>query len=467
MRRILDAIDSALDTGQTVYVHCWGGVGRTGTVIGCWLVRHGRSGQAALREVATLYSAMSEAKRRRHPRSPETESQRRMIAHWETIERRALASASTPDSTSRRDTSHTYSASHARGCLLGGAVGDALGAPVEFLSWKEIERRYGPDGIHDVDEAYGRVGAITDDTQLTLFTAEGVLRGIVRGNLRGIGGPSSTLPYAYMRWLYTQDGKLPLAMEGSTAQLILGEEEGSVSWLLALPELHHRRAPGNTCLGALRSLDPSEGELATNDSKGCGGVMRVAPIALIPDVERESAFALACEAAAITHGHPTGRLAAGAFVWLLACLRGGMSLERAVEDTIARVSREPDHAETVRALEAALALHRRGQPPTPELVESLGGGWVAEEALAIAVYAALAAEGDFERGVRIAVNHSGDSDSTGSMAGQIIGVRFGEAAIPRRWLARLELRDVIASIADDLVAGYRDDEEWWARYPGC
>jgi ADP-ribosylglycohydrolase len=195
--------------------------------------------------------------------------------------------------------------------------------------------------------------------------------------------------------------------------------------------------------------------------------MRVASIALIQDAEPESAFALASEAAAITHGHPTGPLAAGAFVWLLVRLRDEMSLENAVQDTIARVSRETDHAETVRALEAALALHRRGQRATPGLVESLGGGWIAEEALANAVYAALVAEGDFERGVRVAVNHSGDSDSTGSMAGQILGLMFGETAIPRRRLARLELRDVITSVADDLVVGYRDDEEWWARYPGC
>ena len=86
MRRILDAIDSALDTGQTVYVHCWGGVGRTGTVIGCWLVRHGRNGEEALKEVQLLYGSMSDAKRRKHPRSPETEAQRRMIARWQTVE---------------------------------------------------------------------------------------------------------------------------------------------------------------------------------------------------------------------------------------------------------------------------------------------------------------------------------------------------------------------------------------------
>jgi ADP-ribosylglycohydrolase len=382
-----------------------------------------------------------------------------MIMRWETVERGVPGV--------RRSVIHRRGASQARGCLLGGAVGDALGAPVEFLSWPEIERRYGPDGIRVMGEAYGRVGAITDDTQMTLFTAEGVLRGIVRGNDRGIGGPSSTLPYAYMRWLYTQDGRLPPQLDASTARLILGEEEGSVSWLLALRELHARRAPGNTCLSALRALDPGEGAPATNDSKGCGGVMRVAPIALVRDVDQESAFALACEAAAITHGHPTGQLAAGAFAWLLAGLRDGMPLESAVQHTIRRLTNEEAHAETTTALEAALALHRRGQPPTPQLVESLGGGWIAEEAMAIAVYAALVAEGDFERGVRIAVNHSGDSDSTGSMAGQILGLMLGEEAIPRRWLARLELSEVVATAAEDLAVGYRDDQEWRERYPGC
>jgi ADP-ribosyl-[dinitrogen reductase] hydrolase len=84
-----------------------------------------------------------------------------------------------------------------RGCLLGGAVGDALGAPVEFLRRKEILRQFGPEGIAAYQSAYGRLGAITDDTQMTLFTAEGVLRAYVRGALRGICHPPSVIEYAY------------------------------------------------------------------------------------------------------------------------------------------------------------------------------------------------------------------------------------------------------------------------------
>ncbi|MBL8385038.1 MAG: hypothetical protein JNM90_18290 [Burkholderiales bacterium] len=79
-RRILDRIDALLAVDAVPYVHCWGGVGRTGTVIGCWLVRHGRSGAEALEVIAAHWQTM--AKRHRHPRSPETEAQRRFVLDW-------------------------------------------------------------------------------------------------------------------------------------------------------------------------------------------------------------------------------------------------------------------------------------------------------------------------------------------------------------------------------------------------
>src|SRR5579883_1882250 len=127
------------------------------------------------------------------------------------------------------------------GCLLGGAVGDALGAPVEFWSLAEIRGRLGPAGVTEYLPAYGRRGAITDDTQMTLFTAEGLLRADNRGREKGIADPLAVVHRAYLRWLRTQDERPPARPD---------PEDG---WLLALPELHSRRAPGNTCLSALRS----------------------------------------------------------------------------------------------------------------------------------------------------------------------------------------------------------------------
>lgn len=368
------------------------------------------------------------------------------------------------DAQCHREQSPPSLVERSRGCLLGGAVGDALGAPVEFMPWSVIRERYGEAGIQEYARAYGRIGAITDDTQMTLWTAEGTIRGLTRSHERGIGGPMSVIPRSYLRWLYTQDGRLPTHVE--QPELILGGDHARPGWLLGVKELHSRRAPGTTCLSALRDSDADLWGGADNDSKGCGGVMRVAPLALVPVGSMEARFEEACRAAAVTHGHPTGILASGALVWMLSLLCEQVSLEHAVVETIARVEREPSSEETIDALRAAMRLAVSGREPTPSAVESLGGGWTAETALAIGTYAALVAGRDFERAIRLAVNHSGDSDSTGSIAGQIVGTQVGVQGIPERWLGQLELREVIEALAEDLVKEPFAEDDWWERYPG-
>lgn len=341
-------------------------------------------------------------------------------------------------------------ATRVRGCLLGGAVGDALGAPVEFMSIQEIRARYGPQGIADFDTAYGKVGAITDDTQMTLFTAEGLLRASTRWSQRGICHVPSVIFNAYRRWLHTQS----LTEPGFDTALLDG-------WLVTIPELHARRAPGRTCVTALQSGKAGTTTDPINGSKGCGGVMRAAPAGLVGG----NAFSLGCESAALTHGHPSGWLAAGALADIVEQVVRGASLEDAIAYAMRLLRDAPEGHECVRAVGRAVDLVSAG-PPSPDIVHQLGGGWTAEDALAIAVYCALAAGDDFEAGVRLAVNHDGDSDSTGAITGNILGARLGIDAIPRRWLERLELRAAIEQVADDLVAITSDDDDMAARYPG-
>ena len=90
-----------------------------------------------------------------------------------------------------------------RACLFGGAMGDALGAEIEFWSLERIRARF-PRGLTELPPHDGRAGRITDDTQMTLFTAEGLLRADVRWNHKGICHPPSVLHHAYIRWLHTQ-----------------------------------------------------------------------------------------------------------------------------------------------------------------------------------------------------------------------------------------------------------------------
>jgi ADP-ribosylglycohydrolase len=353
--------------------------------------------------------------------------------------------------TSRKASTRRSRAAY-RGCLLGGAAGDALGAPVEFLDLATIRRRHGPRGVTDLVAGDWPAGTVTDDTQMTLFTAEAMIRGLQRFNERGIASAAGVARRAYLRWLHTQGESV--------------SEDVLDGWLVEVKGLHVRRAPGATCLSALRAGGHGERGEPANDSKGCGGVMRVAPVGLAMG---DFSFSAACEIAAITHGHPTGQLAAGYLAEVIAGIVDGLDLRGAAKAAFGPLAEERGHEETSAAVRKALDLAEEGAP-TPSRVESLGGGWNAEEALAIGLYCALVAN-DFAHGVLLAVNHGGDSDSTGSIAGNLLGLVHGEGCIPKRWLERLELREVITRIADDLWEHFgreRSPEcDDWDRYPGC
>lgn len=328
--------------------------------------------------------------------------------------------------------------------MLGGAVGDALGAPVEFLGIDEIRRLYGETGITRYEEVYGRKGAITDDTQMTLFTAEGLILSKAR---REYLEQELTIPaiyHAYLRWLYTQDTdrQEQLINNHGTCAVIDGILTGH-------KDLFSQRAPGNSCLSSLRSGRMGTMENPINGSKGCGGVMRVAPIGLAYS-DSEKAFLLGCESAAITHGHPTGYLSSGFMASLISRIVSGESLMTATLDTIKILRQYSNHEESLAAVEDAVD-HPNRLKPSPEVIETLGAGWAAEEALSIGLYCAMASDGDFRTGVLLAVNHSGASDSTGSITGNILGAQYAADVIPNQWLSDLELKDVIEEIATDLI----------------
>lgn len=348
------------------------------------------------------------------------------------------------------------------GCLLGAAVGDALCKATARASVAGGRSRIGPSGVRPDGVVNGQVAAITAGTQMALFTAEGLLRAHARFVGRGICHAPSVVHHAYLRWLITQ-GVTPRARVASF-------EDWPDGWLVGCRQLWYRRAPGRTCLSALAEA-VELGDPAHNDSKGCGAVMRVAPVGLVcaaSDDGRFPAFDLGVEVARLTHGHRTGQLASGFFAHLVALLLTGQKLSPAVRDARRVVAARDASDETVRAIDAALALAESEEPPTPDAVGSLGSGWVAEEAVSIAIYCALSGR-SFEQGVCLAVNHVGDSNSTGSLAASLLGAAHGVAAIPERWLDALELREVIEEVGDDLAAlrdGRLDLERSFAKYPG-
>ena len=314
-----------------------------------------------------------------------------------------------------------------QGCLVGGAVGDALGYPVEFMSYESICHQFGPAGIRKYWlEETGGVALFSDDTQMTLFTAAGLLAEETGAGRRKI---RSTIHRSYVDWLHTQDRSV---------------EPYGISKLVDEQQLYSRRAPGNTCLSALRSGRKGTPSQPINGSKGCGGVMRVAPVGLW-EHDAERAAVLAADAAAITHGHPMGWIPAAALAWIVnQCVYGATS---SLAELVAGCADElpswplpaPDHAADMADQLRRAAELAANDVPDSRNIPLLGEGWVGDEALAIAVYACLRHPGDFSEAVIAAVNHGGDADSTGAIAGNIMGAWLGLKAIDRCWTDDLEL----------------------------
>ena len=397
------------------------------------------------------------------------------------------------------DKSRSYGAKQAarvadciRGSLMAGAAGDALGYEVEFMSHKAIVSRYGERGITRFELAPNGKALISDDTQMTLFTANGMLMGLTSGYMRGIGGrPEKYVDMAYLDWYYTQTGK--------KREMLI--DDWHPTWLRDLPEMAHLRAPGNTCLSACESL--FRDEEVRNNSKGCGGIMRVAPMALLDAAyasrgkhtySLEQLAEAGGEIAECTHKHPLGFLPAALLTVLLYKLVP-LSSKRIQTDIV------PIAVETLEILdhiyidkyetekrylrelsEKALRLAHSAISEV-DAIRQLGEGWTGEEAWAIALYCAVRHVDSVEEAIIASVNHDGDSDSTGSICGNIMGAIYGYEYIRRRNIfcpngreleQTLELSEIILALADDLYTGCiiseydpidtPEKQQWYERY---
>lgn len=359
--------------------------------------------------------------------------------------------------------------SRIHGCLLGGALGDSLGYAVEFDDISTIRARFGPAGLQDFSALDGG-SHFSDDTQMTLYTVDGLVEALEWANDGTAADANACVWLAYLRWLATQGVPVPPSAPAPQPR-----------WIDGQAALRHRRAPGNACLSGLAT-----GEMGTvyrpvnPESKGCGTVMRSAPFGLVPHIPAEAVYKLSSDAASLTHGHRSARQSAGTFSLLIHALIGGQSLHEAAEYALDHARGQADaEPALIERLERAVQLASVSGPEaatgrllSPEdLVRELGEGWVAEEALAVALYAVLATAAPrdtaaeaagvlagaagvahFREAIALAVNHSGDSDSTGSIAGNILGAYYGEEGLPAEWLESLEAPEVIREMAGQLVA---------------
>ena len=462
-----------------VYVHCWGGVGRTGTIIACYLSQNWKEPDLNL-VLDALRRNFSEMPKSAYKKTPETKEQIDFIKQFINI------------TTGYKDEKAKRVTDSIRGCLMAGATGDALGYEVEFMSRRAILSRFGEQGITKFTLDNKGKALISDDTQMTLFTANGMLMGLTRGYMRGIGGrPEEYVDGAYLDWYYTQTGK--------KKEILINDFH--YTWLRDLPEMAQCRAPGNTCLQACESM--FRREHVHNNSKGCGGIMRVAPMALLDagyasrDKNTYSLVELAeagGKIAECTHKHPLAFLPASLLTILLykvvpmAVKQVQEDIDRIINETLDMldliyIDKYESEKQYLRDLSEKAIRLAHSDISDADAIRELGEGWVAEETWAIALYSAVRHIDSVEDAIIASVNHDGDSDSTGSVCGNIMGAIYGYEHIKERNIFcpegklledTLELSEIILALANDLSTGCiisecnpidtPEKQQWYERY---
>lgn len=318
------------------------------------------------------------------------------------------------------------------GCIVGLAVGDALGYPAEFRRREQLLREIGPDGITDflsiTDPRFTRPfvagaqhppGTFTDDTQMTLALAEGLLEadgGSLDERMEAVGR-------RFVRWANADD---------------------------------NNRSPGATCMTGCEHLERGVPwrEAGVRDSKGCGSAMRVAPIGLLYD-DVEEVLEVARASSLLTHGHDAGIEGAAACALMVRLALDDASPEQMYDEVAARCGGKSRDFDACWQKLPGLV----DAPPEVALSKAgLGESWVAEEAAASALWCYWQAPDDFRRAVLLAVNTDGDSDSIACIAGSLVGARVGLAGIPERWARDVERSQDLVALGQRLYAAKRERE---------
>lgn len=349
--------------------------------------------------------------------------------------------------------------SRIHGCLLGGALADALGNTVGSSTLQEAGSYAG--GPDPADFAVPAAARFSDETQLCLYSVDGLLEALRWANDGVPADETACVWLAYLRWLRTQGVSLPESAPNPPEQ-----------WLDRQAVMQHRADPDEACLTGLASGDMgSQARPVNPQARGAGAVVRSAPFGLLPYVGAETVFKLSRDTAALTHGHPSAVYSAAALSLIVHHLvhDGGRLAEAAaaaLRHLQADASAEP---EVVRMLADVLDLAGGNPLTAQQLITEFGSGASAVEVLAIGLYSALTAESPvrenqggtaaadddpgqrFRRGIAVAINHEGKSDAAGAIAGNLLGARYGDQVVPSAWLEPLQGREVIYTLADSLV----------------
>ena len=335
-----------------------------------------------------------------------------------------------------------------RGCLLGMAVGDAMGYTVDNRSWQEIQEDYGPNGLLGYDLVNGYAD-VTSYTQLAAFTANGLLLGLTRGQMLGKMAP-------FVKYIEVS------CREWAASQRPWGRPSRSWCWLLRRSDMCRRHCMDTRMLDTLSRERVGTLETPINSYNGAAGLTTAIGVGLFYHKDRmdqEEIDRLGAESVALTHGNPTAFLAGAALAHIISRLIADpkLPLKKVAKEAVELVKENYGHQYSQTYELATLMQHAITYAESPglnqvEVMERLRCDNAAQ-VLAGAVYACLVSRGDFDAAMIAAVNHSGRSAAVGAIAGAILGLKLGEEALPEFYIECLEPAETLRELADDLHTG--------------
>lgn len=349
-----------------------------------------------------------------------------------------------------------------RGCLLGMAVGDAMGAAVEKKTYEEICETYGPAGLLGYDTVNG-LAEITSYTQVAAFAVNGLLLAISRGQSH------EAMAYVTMA-----------LKEWARMQHLPRDPQRRNCWLCAVPAFRRRKNMDPRTLDALTRDVLGSPQRPANQAEGPGSLTAAVAMGLYFHPERmqfHEIGILGAQTVALTHGDPMTFLSGSVLAYVIAAILHDPESDleehfRLAAQTVADQfgGEFPQALRLQKKLLSAIEMAKDPQKQPVEVMESIGCV-TCPEVLAGAMYAVLAGRGDFDASAIIAVNHSGKSAAVGAVTGAILGARMGEDTLPEFYLECLEAERVLPELATDLWNCFEKpgakrifDDDWDRKY---
>ena len=335
-----------------------------------------------------------------------------------------------------------------RGCLLGMAVGDAMGYTVDARSWQEIQEDYGPNGLLGYDLVNGYAD-VTSYTQIAAFTCNGLLFGLTRGQMTGKMAP-------FIKYIALS------ACEWAALQRAWGRPNKTYCWLGRKEEMCRRHCMDTRMVETLNRKNLGTLETPTNSASGPYSLSSAIGVGLFFDEDRmdqQEIDRLGAEAVALTQGNPTAFLSGAVLTHIMSKLlrKPNASLKKVALEAVEAMKEQFGHQysqayDIATLVRDAITYSETHGVRAVEVMERLGCDNAAQ-VLAGAIYTCLVCGDDFDRAMIVSVNHSGRSAAVGAIVGAILGIRLGEEALPEFYIECLEPAEVLRELADDLYTG--------------